>query len=165
MPRIERGHRSPLLYKADPPPLAIDLDQSRGRTLSYSFFGNRGLGEDWTVERSAHMDVYQTLLQDHQTIQQIFCDIEKTNVSKAKRRELLFSTLREKLEAHEILEETVFYPEIDKFPIAGELVNAAFEDHAEFDAILQEISELPVDKPEWLERVAELKDLARSMHE
>ena len=107
------------------------------------------------------MDVYQTLLLDHQTIQQIFSELEKTNVSEAERRELLFSTLREKLEAHEILEETVFYPEIDKFPIAGELVNVAFEEHAEFDAILQEISELPVDKPEWLERVAELKDLVQ----
>jgi iron-sulfur cluster repair protein YtfE (RIC family) len=107
------------------------------------------------------MDVYQTLLQDHQTIQQILSKIEKTNVSEVERREVLFSTLREKLEAHEILEETIFYPEIDKFPIAGELVNVAFEEHAEFDAILQEISELPVDKPEWLERVAELKDLVQ----
>lgn len=107
------------------------------------------------------MDVYQILLRDHQTIQQIFSEIEKTNVGEAERRELLFNTLRGKLEAHEILEETVFYPEIDKFPIAGELVNLAFEEHAEFDAILQEISELPVDKPEWLERVAELKDLVQ----
>jgi len=82
------------------------------------------------------MDVYQTLLQDHQTIWQILSNIEKTNVSEAERRELLFSTLREKLEAHEILEETVFYPEIDKFPIAGELVNVAFEEPTEFDAIL-----------------------------
>jgi iron-sulfur cluster repair protein YtfE (RIC family) len=96
------------------------------------------------------MDVYHTLLLDHQTIQQIFSELEKTNVSEAERRELLFSTLREKLEAHEILEETVFYPEIDKFPIAAELVNVAFEEHAEFGAILQEISELPVGKPEWL---------------
>jgi iron-sulfur cluster repair protein YtfE (RIC family) len=107
------------------------------------------------------MDVYQTLLLDHETIQQIFSELEKTNVSEAERRELLFSTLREKLEAHEILEETVFYPEIDKLPIVGELVNVAFEEHAEFDAILQEISELPIDKPEWLERVAELKDLVQ----
>jgi hypothetical protein len=77
------------------------------------------------------------------------------------RRESLFGTLREELEAHEILEETVFYPEIDKLPIAGELVDLAFDDHAEFDAVLQEIAELPVDKPEWLERVVELKDMVR----
>jgi iron-sulfur cluster repair protein YtfE (RIC family) len=69
--------------------------------------------------------------------------------------------LQEELEAHVILEETVFYPEIDKLPIAGEFVDVAFDDHAEFDAILQEISELPVDKPDWLERVVELKDVVR----
>ena len=61
------------------------------------------------------MDVYQTLLQDHQTIQQILSKIEKTNVSEAERRELLFSTLREKLEAHEILEETVFIRRLTSF--------------------------------------------------
>ena len=61
------------------------------------------------------------------------------------------------MEAHEILEETVFYPEIDKLPIAGELVDLAFDDHAEFDAVLQEIAELPVDKPEWLESSSSLR--------
>ena len=41
----------------------------------------------------------------------------------------------------------------------GELVGAALDDHAEFDAdaILQGISELPVDNTSWLERIAELK--------
>ena len=55
----------------------------------------------------------------------------------------------------------MFYPEIDKLPIAGELVDLAFDDHAEFDAVLQEIAELPVDKPEWLEIVVELKDMVQ----
>jgi len=107
------------------------------------------------------MDVYQALLQDHQTIQQILSKIENTNVSDTERRELLFNTLREEMEAHEILEETVFYPEIDEGSDRGRTRDVAFEEHAEFDAILQEISELPVDKPEWLERVAELKDLVQ----
>jgi iron-sulfur cluster repair protein YtfE (RIC family) len=107
------------------------------------------------------MDVYQTLLQDHRTIQQIFGEIERTDVSEVERRERLFRNLREELEAHVILEENIFYPEIDKFPIAGELVDVAFDEHAEFDAILHEISELPVAKSEWLERFAELKDMVQ----
>jgi hypothetical protein len=37
----------------------------------------------------------------------------------------------------------------------------AFVEHTEFDAIQQEISELPADKPEWLERIAELKDMVQ----
>lgn len=87
--------------------------------------------------------------------------LRRLTLYETERRESLFGTLREELEAHEILEETVFYPEIDKLPIAGELVDLAFDDHAEFDAVLQEIAELPVDKPEWLERVVELKDMVR----
>jgi hemerythrin-like domain-containing protein len=51
------------------------------------------------------------------------------------------------------------YPEIDKYPNARELIGVALDEHAEFDAILQEISELSADKPEWLERITELKNL------
>ena len=107
------------------------------------------------------MDVYQTLLQDHRTIQKIFDEIERSNVSEVEHREQLFGNLREELETHVILEEIIFYPEIDKFPIAGELVDVAFDEHAEFDAILQEISELPVAKADWLERISELKDMVQ----
>jgi hemerythrin-like domain-containing protein len=37
----------------------------------------------------------------------------------------------------------------------------ALDEQAELDAILEEIAELPTDKPEWLERITELKDLVR----
>jgi iron-sulfur cluster repair protein YtfE (RIC family) len=107
------------------------------------------------------MDVYQILLQDHQMIQQIFVEINRANISEVGRREQLFRTLQNELETHEILEETVFYPEIDKYQDTKELVGVAFDEHAEFDAILQEISELPAHKPEWLERITELEDLVQ----
>jgi len=107
------------------------------------------------------MDVYQILLQDHQTIGKIFAGISKDTTSKDRRREQLFKILREELEAHEILEETVFFPEIHKHPEIREVIDAAFDEHAEFDAILQEISELPADKPEWLLRITEPKDLVQ----
>jgi iron-sulfur cluster repair protein YtfE (RIC family) len=107
------------------------------------------------------MDVYQILSQDHQTLQEILVEINKTNISEAGYREQLFRTLRNELEAHEILEETVFFSEIDKHPEAREHIGTAFDEHADFDAILQEISELPADKPEWLERITELGDVVQ----
>jgi iron-sulfur cluster repair protein YtfE (RIC family) len=100
-------------------------------------------------------------LQDHHTIQKIFLEINRANINEVGRREQLFRTLQNELEAHEILEETVFYPEIDKYPDARDLISLAFDQHAEFDAILQEISEIPAGKPEWLERISELKDLVQ----
>src|SRR5271170_6388803 len=113
------------------------------------------------IERGDQMDVYQILLQDHHTIQKIFLEINRANITEVRRREQLFRTLQNELEAHEILDETVFYPEIDKYPDARDLIGVAFDEHAEFDATLQEISEIPADKPEWLDRISELKDLVQ----
>ena len=107
------------------------------------------------------MDVYQILLQDHHAIHQIFLEINRANISEVRRREQLFRTLQNQLGAHQILEETIFYPEIDKYPDARDLIGMAFDEHAEFDAILQEISEIPADKLEWLERISELRDLVQ----
>jgi Hemerythrin HHE cation binding domain len=58
------------------------------------------------------MDVYQILLQDHRTLRQIFTQLSKSSISEVRQREQLFRTLQNDLEAHEILEETVFYPEM-----------------------------------------------------
>ena len=63
------------------------------------------------------------------------------------------------MEAHEVLEESILYPQKDKYPETAELVGLAFEEHAEVDTVLQEISKLSAGKPEWLERIAELEDL------
>jgi hemerythrin superfamily protein len=103
------------------------------------------------------MDLYQILTQDHRLTDQIFSDIEKTTPAEARRREQLFADLRKGLEAHNVVEENMFYPEIESFSATRELVGDAFDEHAEIDAILQEIAELPTDKDEWPERIAELK--------
>jgi iron-sulfur cluster repair protein YtfE (RIC family) len=85
----------------------------------------------------------------------------ETNISEMEQREQLFTTLHNELEGHEVLKDTVFYPEIDKYPDIRKLVGLAFDEYEEVDTILQEISGLPADKPEWLERIAELKDLVQ----
>ena len=107
------------------------------------------------------MDVFQRLIQDHRIAEQRFAEIEKTTEKEAERRELLFAKLREGLEAHEVLEEEYLYPEIDEVLSAKAVVAEALDEHADFDAILQEISEIPADKGEWLEKICELKDMVR----
>jgi iron-sulfur cluster repair protein YtfE (RIC family) len=107
------------------------------------------------------MDIFQWLIQDHQITEQRFAEIEKTAEKEAEHRELLFAKLREGLEAHEVLEEECLFPEIDEVLLAKDVVAEALDEHAEFDAILQEISEIRANKGEWLEKVCELKDLVR----
>jgi hemerythrin superfamily protein len=107
------------------------------------------------------MDVYQILMQDHQLIQQIFSEIEQTEDSEVERREQLFQILQKILEDHAVVEENIFYPEIEKYPETKELVADAFDEHAEFDAILQEIFEMRTNKDDWLQRISELKDVVQ----
>ena len=107
------------------------------------------------------MDVYEILMRDHRLTEQIFSDIEKTTTAEVRRREQLFDDLRKGLEAHSVVEENIFYPEIEESSATRELVADAFDEHAEIDAILQEIAGLPVDKEEWLGRITELKQVVQ----
>jgi iron-sulfur cluster repair protein YtfE (RIC family) len=107
------------------------------------------------------MDVYQILMQDHRLTEQIFADLESTTTAELERRERLFEILRKGLEDHSVVEEEIFYPEIYKLSPTKELVADAFDKHAEFDAILQEIGELSTNKDEWLERICELRELVQ----
>jgi iron-sulfur cluster repair protein YtfE (RIC family) len=107
------------------------------------------------------MDVYQILMQDHRTVEQIFIEIEQTNNREVERREQLFGKLRVTLEAHTVVEEKIFYPEIDKYPSIKELVAEAFDEHAEFEQTLQQISELPTDRADWLEMIKELEEVVQ----
>jgi iron-sulfur cluster repair protein YtfE (RIC family) len=105
------------------------------------------------------MDVFETLMQDHRVAEQRFAEIERTTDKETERRERLFKELRACLEAHEIFEEEVLYPEIEQFPTIKRLIGHASEAHAEFDAILQELSEMPVARDEWMDGIRELKDM------
>jgi iron-sulfur cluster repair protein YtfE (RIC family) len=111
------------------------------------------------------MDVYQILMQDHQLIQQIFSEIEQTGDGEVERREQLFERLQKELEDHAVVEEEIFYPEIGTYPETLELVADAFDDHAEFGAILQEIFEMRTNRDDWLERITEPRILVEQhMH-
>ena len=109
------------------------------------------------------MDLYQILMQDHRTIKEIFIEIEQTDDREVERREQLCEKLRTALEGHTVIEETLFYPEIDKYPAIKELVAEAYDEHVTFDEILREISELSTNKIDWMERIKELGDSCRNM--
>jgi iron-sulfur cluster repair protein YtfE (RIC family) len=107
------------------------------------------------------MDLYQILMQDHRTVEQLFIEIEQTDDREVERRERLFEKLRVALEAHTVVEENLFYPEIEKYPATKELVAEAFDEHAEFEQTLQQISELPTDRADWLEMIKELEEVVQ----
>ena len=107
------------------------------------------------------MDVYQVLMKDHRIVDELFREIEKSDDREVKGREQLFARLRKELEDHTLIEEDIFYPWIEKLPGTKELVEQSFEEHAEFEAMLQEVSEMRTNKNDWLEKISELKDVVQ----
>jgi iron-sulfur cluster repair protein YtfE (RIC family) len=107
------------------------------------------------------MDVYQVLMKDHRIADELFREIEKSDDREVKGRAQLFGRLRKELEDHTLIEENIFYPWIEKLPGTKELVEQSFEEHAEFEAILQEVSEMRTNKSDWLEKISELKDVVQ----
>jgi uncharacterized protein YejL (UPF0352 family) len=106
------------------------------------------------------MDVYQILIQDHHRIADMFEVIARTSTTEAERRRQLFSDLWTILEDHEITEENdllLVINEASSFCTNAEInatikkmVAQSFDDHADFEAILQQISRLPASDDEWL---------------
>ena len=107
------------------------------------------------------MDVYQVLMKDHRIVDKLFSEIEKSDDREVKGREQLFARLWKELEDHTLIEEDIFYPWIEKLLGTKELVEQSFEEHAEFEAILQEISQMRTNKDDWLEKINELKDVVQ----
>ena len=100
-------------------------------------------------------------MQDHRIAEARFAAIERTTNQETKLREDLFRELRAGLEAHEIVEEEVLYPEIDQLTSIKSVIENAFDAHAEFDALLQEIAQLSASDPEWLYRIRELREMVQ----
>jgi hemerythrin superfamily protein len=107
------------------------------------------------------MDVYQVLMQDHRIVDELFKEIEKSDDREVTRREQLFARLRKELEDHTLIEENIFYPWIEKLLSTKELVEQSFEEHADFEAILQEIFQMRTNQDDWLEKINELKDVVQ----
>jgi hemerythrin superfamily protein len=107
------------------------------------------------------MDVYQVLMQDHRRVEHLFGEIEKTDNREVEKRAQLFATLRKEIEDHSIVEENIFYPWIEKLLGTKELVEQSFEEHAGFEAIIQEIFQMRTNKDDWLEKISELKDVVQ----
>jgi hemerythrin superfamily protein len=115
------------------------------------------------------MDVYQILIQDHRKIANMFEMITRISNREGECRRRLFSRLWDLLEDHELTEENDLLPVIleassfcadaAKDATIKELIAEIFDDHADFEAISQQISKLPASDEEWLKQLNELRNI------
>ena len=103
------------------------------------------------------MNAFELLKKDHQTVSGIFDELEAGDAA-ARRR--TFPRLKQELDAHAHIEETIFYPALKGRPETTGLVAEAYEEHAEVKGLLAQLEQGlgAADGDAWLEQLTDLRD-------
>ena len=104
------------------------------------------------------MNAFQLLKEDHQKVSGIFQQIEPTTENAVKTRQDLFAKLKEELDIHAKIEESVFYPAIKQAAETREIVLEGFEEHHVVKMLLKELEALPVDTEQWTAKLKVLQE-------
>jgi hypothetical protein len=83
------------------------------------------------------MDALELLKQDHHKVKNLFEQAENTEGSEL---EKICEQIKTELELHAHIEETVFYPAMEKYDELKDMVQESREEHQEIKTLLQEIS-------------------------
>ncbi len=104
------------------------------------------------------MNAFQLLKEDHQKVSGLFQQIEPTTERAEKTRTELFAKLKEELDVHAKIEESVFYPAIKQAAETREIVLEGFEEHHVVKMLLKELEAVPVDTEQWTAKLKVLKE-------
>jgi hypothetical protein len=104
------------------------------------------------------MNAFQLLKEDHQKVSGIFQQLEPTTERAEKTRSELFAKLKEELDIHARIEETIFYPAIKQAAETREIVLEGFEEHHVIKMLLKELEAMPVDTEEWAAKLKVLQE-------
>lgn len=86
------------------------------------------------------MDALELLKKDHDTVSELFKKVKATESETAHQQ--LFEKIKEELENHTHIEETIFYPAIIKNEEIKDIVMEGLEEHKQAKTLLREIPNL-----------------------
>jgi len=95
------------------------------------------------------VDALRLMEQDHIEVKGLLEQLGRTDEDAEETREQIFTELRQQLEAHETMEEEVFYPSLVEHPKAREVVLEGYEEHHAVDLLLEDIADVPYEDEEW----------------
>jgi hemerythrin-like domain-containing protein len=104
------------------------------------------------------MNAFQLLKEDHQKVSGLFQQLEPTTERAEKTRTELFAKLKEELDIHAKIEESIFYPSIKQAAETREIVLEGFEEHHVIKMLLGELDSLPVDTEQWTAKLKVLQE-------
>ena len=92
------------------------------------------------------MDALELLKQDHQKVKELF---EEAEEAEGKQQQDIFGQIKSELETHARIEETVFYPAIQKLDELKDMVLESLEEHKQIKTLLREIENLASDSEKF----------------
>ena len=104
------------------------------------------------------MNAIQLLKADHEKVSGIFEQLEPTTERAQKTREVLFGKLKQELDIHAKIEESIFYPAIKQAAETRDIVLEGFEEHHVIKMLLAELDSMPVDTEQWTAKLKVLKE-------
>jgi hemerythrin superfamily protein len=102
------------------------------------------------------MDAFELLKNDHAKVSTLFDRIEPA--TDATTRQQLFAQLKQELDLHAHIEETVLYPVLKGMAATRDITEEGYEEHQEVKDLLAELEETPADSEEWSDMIMELRE-------
>ena len=104
------------------------------------------------------MDAFTLLKKDHKTVAGLMDKIEETTERAVKGREELFTQLKNELDIHARIEETILYPVLEKAEPTHDISLEAYEEHKVVKQLLSELESEPKNAEEWTAKFTVLKE-------
>jgi iron-sulfur cluster repair protein YtfE (RIC family) len=104
------------------------------------------------------MDAFELLKSDHEKVAGLLDKIDGTTERALKTREELFAQLKSELDIHAQIEETIFYPVLEKAEESRDITLEAFEEHRIVKQLLGELEVEAKDDEIWTAKFTVLKE-------
>jgi hypothetical protein len=104
------------------------------------------------------MNAFTLLKEDHKKVAGILEKIDATTERGVKTREELFAQLKTELDIHAEIEETIFYPELEKHDESRDITLEAIEEHRIVKEFLAELDSMSKDDEVWTAKMTVLKE-------
>tara|TARA_R110001592_G_scaffold38609_1_gene127161 strand:- start:86 stop:523 length:438 start_codon:yes stop_codon:yes gene_type:complete len=102
------------------------------------------------------MNIYQRLIEDHNTQRELAEKLMETSGDSPERR-ALFERFKTELDAHALAEEQTFYSDLMQHPDGTEKARHSVAEHKDADDLLQELSDLEMSSGGWIHKFEKLK--------
>jgi hemerythrin-like domain-containing protein len=95
---------------------------------------------------------------EHVKMRKLLNELESTTERGVKTRQELFATIKGELTLHEVVEEEIFYPELEAHPKAKGIVLEGFQEHHVVDLLMGELEQLEVSDESWGAKAKVMKE-------